>query len=49
MLIGWPETDSPEVADLDDAQLKIVREHMELMEGYIANTARWSTTVTLTA
>ena len=35
MLIGWPETDSPEVADLDDAQLKIVREHMELMEGYI--------------
>ena len=23
------------VADLDDAQLKIVREHMELMEGYI--------------
>ena len=35
VLIGWPETDSPEVADLDDAQLKIVREHMELMEGYI--------------
>ena len=33
VLIGWPETDSPEVADLDDAQLKIVREHMELMEG----------------
>ena len=28
VLIGWPETDSPEVADLDDAQLKIVREHM---------------------
>ena len=35
VLIGWPETDSPGVADLDDAQLKIVREHMELMEGYI--------------
>ena len=35
VLIGWPETDSPEVVDLDDAQLKIVREHMELMEGYI--------------
>ena len=35
VLIGWPETDSPEVADLNDAQLKIVREHMELMEGYI--------------
>ena len=35
VLIGWPETDSPEVADRDDAQLKIVREHMELMEGYI--------------
>ena len=26
---------SLEYADLDDAQLKIVREHMELMEGYI--------------
>ena len=35
VLIGWPETDSPEVVDLNDAQLKIVREHMELMEGYI--------------
>ena len=35
VLIGWPETYAPEVADLDDAQLKIVREHMELMEGYI--------------
>ena len=31
VLIGWPETDSPEVADLDDAQLKIVREWDEDM------------------
>ncbi|MBT1174872.1 phosphoribosylglycinamide synthetase [Bifidobacterium sp. LC6] len=36
VLIGWPETDSPEVVDLTDAQLKVVREHMELMESYIA-------------
>ncbi|NMM93028.1 phosphoribosylglycinamide synthetase [Bifidobacterium oedipodis] len=36
VLIGWPETDSPEVVDLDEAQLKVVREHMMLMEGYIA-------------
>ena len=35
VVTGWPETDSPEVVDLNDAQLKIVREHMELMEGYI--------------
>ncbi len=35
VLIGWPETDSPEVADLDDAELESVRERMELMEGYI--------------
>ncbi|MBT1163923.1 phosphoribosylglycinamide synthetase [Bifidobacterium felsineum] len=36
VLIGWPETDSPEVVDLTDAQLKVVREHMELMESYIS-------------
>ena len=35
VLIGWPETDSPEVVELDAAKLKTVREHMELMEGYI--------------
>lgn len=36
VLIGWPETDSSEVVDLTDTQLKVVREHMELMEGYIS-------------
>lgn len=36
VLIGWPETESPEVVNLTDAQLKTVREHMELMESYIA-------------
>ena len=36
VLIGWPETDSPDVVDLYDEQLHTVREHMELMEGYIA-------------
>jgi hypothetical protein len=36
VLIGWPETDSPEVVDLDGEQLGYVREHMELMESYIA-------------
>ena len=35
VLIGWPETDSPEVVDLDAAQAVSVREHMELMESYI--------------
>ena len=40
VLIGWPETDSPEVVDLDDSQLDAVREHMELMEGYIARFAQ---------
>ncbi|MBW3089301.1 MULTISPECIES: phosphoribosylglycinamide synthetase [Bifidobacterium] len=35
VLIGWPETDSPDVVDLDEARLHTVREHMELMEGYI--------------
>ncbi|MBT1171186.1 phosphoribosylglycinamide synthetase [Bifidobacterium sp. SO4] len=35
VLIGWPETDSPDVVDLDEAQMHTVREHMELMEGYI--------------
>ncbi|PJM79532.1 phosphoribosylglycinamide synthetase [Bifidobacterium scaligerum] len=35
VLIGWPETDSPEVVDLSETQLHTVREHMELMEGYI--------------
>lgn len=35
VLIGWPETDSPEVVDLDAAQAASVREHMELMESYI--------------
>jgi len=36
VLIGWPENESPEIADLTDAQLKTVREHMDLMESYIA-------------
>lgn len=36
VLIGWPENESPEIADLTDSQLKTVREHMELMESYIA-------------
>lgn len=35
VLIGWPETDSPEVVDLNDDQLKIVREQMHTMEQYI--------------
>ncbi|RSX53248.1 phosphoribosylglycinamide synthetase [Bifidobacterium goeldii] len=35
VLIGWPETDSPEVVDLDDDQLRIVREQMTMMEQYI--------------
>lgn len=35
VLIGWPENESPEIADLTDAQLKTVREHMDLMESYI--------------
>lgn len=36
VLIGWPENESPEIADLTDSQLKTVREHMGLMESYIA-------------
>lgn len=36
VLIGWPEIDSPEVVELTEAQAKVVREHMELMESYIA-------------
>ena len=36
MLIGWPDEHAPDVVDLDTAQLDAVREHMELMEGYIA-------------
>ena len=36
VLIGWPENDAPDIADLDKTQLKAVREHMALMEGYIA-------------
>ena len=36
VLIGWPDEHSPDVVDLDTAQLDAVREHMELMEGYIA-------------
>lgn len=36
VLIGWPEMDSPDVVDLDEKQLALVREHMELMEGHIA-------------
>lgn len=32
VLIGWPETDSPEVADLDGDQLATVKTQMELME-----------------
>ena len=36
VLIGWPDEHAPDVVDLDTAQLDAVREHMELMEGYIA-------------
>lgn len=36
VLIGWPDEHAPDVVDLDTAQLDTVREHMELMEGYIA-------------
>ena len=35
VLIGWPETDSPEVVELDAAKLKTVREQMGMMEQYI--------------
>ncbi|MBM6699086.1 phosphoribosylglycinamide synthetase [Bifidobacterium pullorum subsp. saeculare] len=35
VLIGWPDADSKEVVDLGDDQLKVVREHMALMEQYI--------------
>ena len=40
VLIGWPENESPEIADLTDSQLKTVREHMDLMESYIAKYAQ---------
>jgi len=33
--LGWPETDSPEVVELDAAKLKTVREQMSMMEQYI--------------
>ncbi|WP_395952004.1 phosphoribosylglycinamide synthetase [Bifidobacterium callitrichos] len=36
VLIGWPDEDAPDVVDLDDAQLKAMRGHMEMMEEYIA-------------
>nr|WP_226835899.1 phosphoribosylglycinamide synthetase [Bifidobacterium leontopitheci] len=36
VLIGWPESDSPEVVALDDAQMRVVREQMTTMEQYIA-------------
>ena len=36
VLIGWPDAESPDVVDLNADQLKIVREHMTLMEQYIA-------------
>ena len=36
VLIGWPDEHAPDVVDLDTAQLDAAREHMELMEGYIA-------------
>ncbi len=36
VLIGWPETDSPEIANLDSAQQTHVREQMQQMENYIA-------------
>ena len=35
VLIGWPETDSPEVVELDAAKLKTVRGQMGMMEQYI--------------
>lgn len=35
VLIGWPETDSSEVVELDAAKLKTVREQMSMMEQYI--------------
>ncbi|PLS29489.1 phosphoribosylglycinamide synthetase [Bifidobacterium parmae] len=39
VLIGWPDEHAPDVVDLDDAQLHAVREHMTLMESYIARFA----------
>ena len=39
VLIGWPETDSPEVADLDGDQLATVGAQMELMERRILTSA----------
>ena len=35
VLIGWPETDSPDVVELDAVKLKTVREQMGMMEQYI--------------
>ena len=35
VLIGWPDEDSPEVTDLDQSQLDVVREQITLMEQYI--------------
>ena len=40
VLIGWPETDSPEVADLDGDQLATVGVQMELMERRILDFRR---------
>lgn len=40
VLIGWPETDSPEVADLDGDQLATVKTQMELMERRILDFRR---------
>ena len=40
VLIGWPDEHSDEVVDLDEAQLAVVREHMELMEQYLARFAQ---------
>ncbi len=36
VLIGWPETDSPEVVDINDEQLRNIYSQMRLMEQYIA-------------
>nr|WP_291526943.1 phosphoribosylglycinamide synthetase [Bifidobacterium sp. UBA744] len=35
VLIGWPDVDSPEVATLDEEQVRNLRQQMTLMEQYV--------------
>ncbi|MDO4913514.1 MAG: phosphoribosylglycinamide synthetase [Bifidobacteriaceae bacterium] len=35
VLIGWPDENNSEVVQVNDDQLKIIREHVQLMEDYI--------------